>query len=373
MPAGVTGAPTVLLTADAVGGVWTYALDLAEALGETGVRVVLAVLGPAPSAAQHAQAAAVAGLELVALEGPLDWTANDAAELRPAALELARLARAVRAQIVHLNSPALAALAAFDRPVLGACHSCPASWWAAVRGTELPADFAWRRDLLADGYAACDALIAPTAAFARTVAELYGFIPAVVWNGRRPPTPAQGGSARFALTAGRLWDEGKDLATLDLTAARLPYPVVALGASRGPGGAGVELHRIAAPGAQSAAETALWMARAPVFVSTAVYEPFGLAVLEAAQAGAALVLSDIGSFRELWDGAALFVPPRDADGFAAALQRLLEDEAERTVMAARARRRAARYSLHAMATATRAQYAALAPAAFAAPPREAAA
>jgi glycosyltransferase involved in cell wall biosynthesis len=35
----------------------------------------------------------------------------------------------------------------------------------------------------------------------------------------------------------------------------------------------------------------------PVFVSLARYEPFGLAVLEAAGAGCALVLSDIESFR----------------------------------------------------------------------------
>ena len=48
----------------------------------------------------------------------------------------------------------------------------------------------------------------------------------------------------------------------------------------------------------------------PVFVSAARYEPFGLAVLEAAQAGCPLVLSDIPTFRELWDGAALFVDPR---------------------------------------------------------------
>ena len=51
------------------------------------------------------------------------------------------------------------------------------------------------------------------------------------------------------------------------------------------------------------------MARTAVFVSPALYEPFGLAVLEAAQAGCALVLSDIPTFRELWDGVALFVAP----------------------------------------------------------------
>lgn len=38
----------------------------------------------------------------------------------------------------------------------------------------------------------------------------------------------------------------------------------------------------------------------------------GLSVLEAAQAGCALVLGDIDSLRELWDGAATFVPERQA-------------------------------------------------------------
>ena len=45
----------------------------------------------------------------------------------------------------------------------------------------------------------------------------------------------------------------------------------------------------------------------PIFVSVSRYEPFGLAVLEAAHAGCALVLSDIPTFRELWQGAASFV------------------------------------------------------------------
>ena len=39
----------VLMTADCVGGVWTYALDLAESLGDFGVEVLLATMGPRPS------------------------------------------------------------------------------------------------------------------------------------------------------------------------------------------------------------------------------------------------------------------------------------------------------------------------------------
>ena len=42
---------TVLMTADAVGGVWHYALALCAALPE--IRFVLAVMGPMPSAAQR--------------------------------------------------------------------------------------------------------------------------------------------------------------------------------------------------------------------------------------------------------------------------------------------------------------------------------
>ena len=40
----------VLMTADAVGGVWTYALDLARGLSAQGVQVSLALLGPEPGA-----------------------------------------------------------------------------------------------------------------------------------------------------------------------------------------------------------------------------------------------------------------------------------------------------------------------------------
>ena len=82
-----------------------------------------------------------------------------------------------------------------------------------------------------------------------------------------------------------------------------------------------------------------------VFVSPALYEPFGLAVLEAAQAGCALVLADIPTFRELWDGAALFVPPSDDRAIAATLSTITADTALRTRMAAAAERRAADYTI----------------------------
>ena len=81
------------------------------------------------------------------------------------------------------------------------------------------------------------------------------------------------------------------------------------------------------------------------------YEPFGLAVLEAAQAGCALVLSDIPTFRELWDGAAMFVPPGRRRRLAAPLEPSCAPDRPLPRSGQAARERAGRYSLARMARA----------------------
>jgi hypothetical protein len=122
-----------------------------------------------------------------------------------------------------------------------------------ARGQPLPPDFAWRARLVARGCADADALLAPTAAFAAATARFYGLPgpPAVVRNGRRPPPAAARGAAPFAFTAGRLWDEGKNLRALDRAAARLAgsVPVLAAGPTEGPGGARVALGHVQTLGA----------------------------------------------------------------------------------------------------------------------------
>jgi glycosyltransferase involved in cell wall biosynthesis len=90
------------------------------------------------------------------------------------------------------------------------------------------------------------------------------------------------------------------------------------------------------------------MRNASIFVSPALYEPFGLTVLEAAASGCALVLSDLPSFRELWDDAASFVDPRDHNALRVALQSVCGDDALRARLQAKARMRARRYSQRAM-------------------------
>jgi glycosyltransferase involved in cell wall biosynthesis len=86
------------------------------------------------------------------------------------------------------------------------------------------------------------------------------------------------------------------------------------------------------------------MAGSGIFVSPSLYEPFGLAALEAAAAGTPLVLADIPTYRELWSDAAVFFPPRDAGALAEAVNRLASSDDDRRRLGAAARRRAGRYS-----------------------------
>jgi glycosyltransferase involved in cell wall biosynthesis len=357
----------VFMTADAVGGVWQYALDLARGLAEEGVATTLAVLGPAPSAEQAFEARAIPGLTLIETGLALDWTAKSAREVLKAAAAIAALAGESQADIVHLNSAALAAGPTFSAPVVAVCHSCVATWWEAARSGPLPEDFLWRADLVRRGYEAADALVAPTHAFAQATLRTYALAgaPTVVHNGRHltpAPRAAAAPQEPFVFTAGRLWDDAKNVAALDHAAARLTAPVLAAGPMRAPHGGTVALAHAKAVGTLSGAEIAGYLAAQPVFASLALYEPFGLAVLEAAQAGCPLVLSDIPTFRELWDGAAAFVPPNDNAAIVATLEGLLRDPGARARAGAEARERAGRYTAEAMTAGVLAVYRDLLPA-----------
>jgi glycosyltransferase involved in cell wall biosynthesis len=354
----------ILITADAVGGIWQYSLDLARGLSRLGHETVLALMGPAATGEQIKAATEVPGLRLVDTGLALDWLAEDEASLVRAAETIADLAAETDADIVQLNTPALAALADFGCPVIAVIHSCVATWWEAVQGSELPADFAWRTDLVARGLIAARAVVTPTAAFGEAVKRRYRLkkAPRTVHNGRSALTLPVGAPHDFVFTAGRLWDEGKNLGLLDAAAGRIGVPVRAAGPLAGPNGARVIFDNIHCLGTLDEEELGRWLSARPVFVSAALYEPFGLAVLEAASAGCPLVLADIPTFRELWDEVAIFVHPRDEEGFARAIGDLVADDFERAVLGRAAKERAARYTPDAMAAQMASLYRSLLPA-----------
>jgi glycogen synthase len=344
----------VLVSTDSVGGVWRYALTLAGAWARMGVSTSLAVLGPDPDEAQRREASAIPGLRLRPTGLPLDWTAPDPGALVEAASALRALASADAVDTVHLHAPALLGEPSWPVPVAVVAHSCLLTWWQAMRDGPPPADFLWRIEAARLGLCGANAAIAPSQAFARAVTAAYRLARPVqaIRNGRTPlPDPARPAAERprAVLSAGRFWDEAKGAATLDAAAAVLDAPVWAAGSWRGPHGAGLEPRHLRPLGSLDELALADAFGAARVFASAAHYEPFGLSVLEAAQSGLALVLSDIPTFRELWDGAARFVPAGDAGALARALAEALDDPAP---LADAARARARRYGATPMAEAT---------------------
>jgi glycosyltransferase involved in cell wall biosynthesis len=344
----MTARTRVLLVTDAVGGVWVYSLELARALKGLGVDAVLAVTGPAANAKQREDARE---FKLIDTGLALDWLAENPSDIRRAGDSIADLAARERVDVVQTSSAALLADSEFDQPCVAVQHSCVASWWAAVKGTPLPRDFQWRRELVECGLNRAASIVAPSIAFAAETARTYDISTPVlaVHNGRRPASAAGVPRSDFVLTVSRLWDEGKNVVTLDRAAGRLNVAFEAAGATLGPNGASIDLDHLRAIGLVDPLRLSNLLAARPIFASAAVYEPFGLSVLEAAHSGCALVLSDIPTHREMWAGVAIFVPARDDEAFASAIQNLLNEPDERNQLGQLARARAQRYTPERMA------------------------
>jgi glycosyltransferase involved in cell wall biosynthesis len=340
----------ILMTADAVGGVWQYSCELAGALTHCEYEILLALLGPPASDSQRQRLAELPGMTLVETGLPLDWLAGDRTTVEAAAGEIAELAWRAGADLVHLNQPALA-VAEYSVPLVAAAHSCVATWWEAAGSGEEPAEFAWQTELVCEGLHRADAVVCPSHAFAEAIRRRYRLssLPEVIHNGRTPLSGSNGALHDFAFTAGRLWDRGKNLATLDRAAGRLGIPFKAAGPLVGPNGERIAFEHLQSLGTVDERILAGCISARPVFVSAARYEPFGLAVLEAALSGCALVLSDIPTFRELWGGVALFVEPDDAIGFAETIEMLIGEMPMRLQLGEQARTRAQRFTPERMA------------------------
>ncbi|MEA2468313.1 MAG: glycogen synthase [Thermoleophilaceae bacterium] len=236
------------MTTDAVGGVWTYARELAAALRERDVEVTLAVVGPVPEGLDH---------DVQAIGGSLEWQEDPWTGVELAGRRLLSLADEMRPDVVHLNGYAHAALP-WPAPVMVVGHSCVLSWWEAVRGEPAPPEWdRYRREVQA-GLLAADSVVAPTAAMLSALRRHYGVSGGrVIHNGLRPEAlTASAPKQPLVLGAGRLWDEAKGLTALDDAARRIPWPVEVAGAVSSPAGSGEPSGEASAPTAPSAETSA---------------------------------------------------------------------------------------------------------------------
>jgi glycosyltransferase involved in cell wall biosynthesis len=333
------------MTADAGGGVWTYAMELANGLGAAGVEVHVAIMGTPLSTAQWKQTHDVPRLSIHesprALAG-MDEPWSDEAD---AAQWLLALEHDLRPDLIHLNGYSYASLP-WSAPVLIVGHSCVFSWFGAVKRTTPPVEWEGYRRSIVGGLCAADGVVATTNAMLRALTSHYGNYRSLgcIYHGRDSEQFRSTEKEPFILTSGRLWDDAKNVAALERIAPQLAWPVHIAGDAPPPLGGSVNTGGARKLGRLSPGDMAHWMSRASIFCLPARYEPFGLTALEAALSGCAIVLGDIPSLREMWHGAALFVPPDDPAALRRALERLIENDDERADMAHRARTRALEFS-----------------------------
>ncbi len=335
----------ILMTADAVGGVWSYALDLIQELGAHQVNVLLAVLGPAPDAWQRGEAEAAENLQLVHRDFKLEWFQDVSnADIHLSTEWLQHLAVDFHADLVHLNGYAYAA-AEWNIPTLVVAHSCVYSWWQSVCGTWPSAEYEPYRDRVVAGLKAASSVVAPTHWMLNSIGSTYDvdLADTRVISNFTQSVLLEAKKENLVFACGRFWDPAKNIQLLSRIAPELQWPVSLAGSLSGPENTCEQKSNLHLLGQLRRTEVAKHLARAGIFVHPAYYEPFGLAVLEAASARCALVLADIPPLRELWEECAIFVSPNDASGWTQCINHLCACEAERNAWAEKAFKRSRQF------------------------------
>lgn len=339
----------ILMTADTVGGVWTYAVELARALRPHAVQITLATMGARASDEQRAEISRLTNVELFESDYKLEWMIDPWTDVAAAGDWLLALDARFRPDVIHLNGYAHAALG-WSAPVIVVAHSCVLSWWRAVKDEDAPPEWNIYREVVTGGLRHASLVAAPTAAMLDALRLHYDFTtPArAIHNGRDAgefPARAAKDKEPYILSVGRLWDAAKNTQALDRVAPNLPWSIHIAGDAAHPAdGAGATHANARFLGRLTQTELADAYAHAAIYASPALYEPFGLSALEAAHAGCALVLGDIQTLREVWQDAALYVAPHDTEELTARLIELISDADLRAEMARRATARATHFT-----------------------------
>jgi glycosyltransferase involved in cell wall biosynthesis len=326
----------VLVTADTLGGVWTYARELVTGLAKRGVQVTLVSFGEIPSPAQMSWLDGLRNLDFRPTAFRLEWMQESEQDLEASAEHLRSIVRETQPDVLHLNQYFYGALDV-DVPRLVVAHSDVVSWWAAVHGAEPPETnwSRWYREIVTRGLSRATAVVAPTR-WMLEAAERYYVKPkqaSVVYNGRTPALFSPHISKEnYVISVGRLWDSGKQV-TLLAQQQDAPQAAYIVGSEQHPD-SGLRSNtifgrtgrsRVHFKGPQSEAQLRQLYARASTYVVTSRYEPFGLAPLEAAFSRCAIVCNDIPSLREVWGDSALYFAANSGAGLARALERLGAD------------------------------------------------
>jgi glycosyltransferase involved in cell wall biosynthesis len=329
----------VIVTTDTLSPVWTYTQELVTGLASKGVTVTLVSFGDIPLPHQTAWMNGVADLDYRPTAFRLDWMQEGESDYRESTEFLTKLVEEVDPDLLHLNHLCYGNLPV-QTPRIVVAHGDYISWWRGVHGREPKESrwLRWYRETTTRGLMRADVTVAPSSWMMETVRGCYvqPRREAVIYNGRNPinfnPYVSK---EKSVLAVGRLWDAGKQVNLLTQHPHPLPLCIVGGEARVGeltlPIRADVKVEvndiNVTMRGLQTESQMRMLYSRASIYVATARYESFGMALLEAAFSRCAIVANDIPSFREIWGEAALYFRANDSESLAALIHRL-NDEPE---------------------------------------------
>lgn len=346
----------VMMTTDTIGGVWTFTKELSTELLANGCSVALVSLGRAPSSAQSAWVDAEkhrwgSRFRFESSSAPLEWMEGNERAFSDAAPVLLRLATEFEADVLLSSQFCFGALEC-DLPRIVVAHSDVLSWAQACRaeGLEQSAWLATYCKLVGDGLRNADAVVAPTHWMLNALAEKFA-LPSqhlVIANGRKVKPLAEAPERMLqAVTAGRIWDEAKNLRML--RDVKSPMPILVAGESQLESERRrIEGNELRLLGPLDEGQLLGVFRQSAIYICTSIYEPFGLAPLEAALCGCAVVANDIPSLREVWGDGALYF--RGAESLSELLNRLSVDVELLRQTQVRSMRRAERFTVEIMAS-----------------------
>jgi glycogen synthase len=323
----------ILVTADTLGGVWTYTRELVTGLIRHGEQVTLVSFGDIPAAAQTQWMDGLPNLDYRPTAFKLEWMLDSEADMVASAQYLEAVIEETNPDVLHVSQFYYGALNC-DVPCVVVAHSDVVSWWAAVHKKMPPETewLRWYRQVVARGLGEATTVVAPSRWMLDQIELHYGKLAStsVIHNGRTPTlfNPHMSKDENI-VTVGRLWDSGKNVSLL--LQQEMPVPVHIVGSDRHP-----ELHgkmlaveelsaNVHLEPEQDERQIVHTLARAGIYAATSQYEPFGLAPVEAALSRCAVVASDIPTFRELWGDAAIFFRNNDAASLFQAIESLQGD------------------------------------------------
>ena len=336
----------LLITTDTVGGVWTFTSELTQQLLQRGHEVYLVSFGRTPNPAQQAWASSQThdkgrhpehnnGRHPERSEGPpysarsakaatpqptsaptftytptqipLEWMQNNTYAYTEGAATLHSIVQTTQPDLILSNQFCFGALPT-PIPRIVVAHSDVLSWARACNPSALePTPWLNRYTaMVQSGLRAATAVVAPTDWMGEALTANFELPHSytVIPNGASAAPISEVPPQRKlqAITAGRLWDQAKGLDTLQTLTSTIPLLI----AGENPPAPQTSPTNLTNLGPLSQPDLHHHFRQSAIYLCTSRYEPFGLAPLEAALCGCALVLRDLPSLRETWADNALY-------------------------------------------------------------------